>query len=617
VALFGFLALFFNGWLSFEYRAQGDLYFQYYPIRFVFPALLIPLGWAYLTCPTRLRYWVLWVFLSAGVLWNFDSGLPAWLAWLMTLSYRELGAGSWRGAGRRSLGHLAAGTGSVAAALALFSSLIALQYGAFPQYKNFFLYQQLFYGAGYYKSPIGLPRPWLLPALVYLAGLACAAALLAKGRATPRGQIIFLLSVLGLGLSSYFQGNSDPMVLFLVWWPAHLLLALFLDELLPRLREQPHQVLTAFVSTLVAWVLVGSGFSVFTQGKFCRDSLLTRFRRGALRPALPEVAEDAAMLRRHLAPGEKLFVASYRDALIHLVTRINTVYPSSLCQMLLMEDFHRLAQKLEEEPEGKVFIEKPVFELLGWFQDNRGLDFLVGLLQEKYEVIAESKHGYLFGRRQHPAPHVEPRIGKLVFQVRIKGPLCGGISFPPIQSTPPLTLEMVLKPSGAELPLATLLSNHPGLGLHDGLSLHQESPEVYSLFVGDGTAWHRLVACRLPAEEWSLLVVVLRVDTVRVFINGSQVASRPVSNLVIKDSALPVRVGNWVGSNRPFQGMIREVRVWRAALSAADIQAEAERMLPKPSLPVRNPCEEPAGRSLPPSQKNPARRLSCPETFEN
>ncbi len=138
---------------------------------------------------------------------------------------------------RRGLGHLAAAAGALGAAVLLYSAVIRLAYGAFPDYGGFLRYQKLYFGAGYYKYSLSLPGTWLLAAFVYLAGFAYAAFALAGRRDSPRARAVFLLSVLGVGLSSYYEGRSHPIVLLLVWWPALLLLTLFLDELLARLRR--------------------------------------------------------------------------------------------------------------------------------------------------------------------------------------------------------------------------------------------------------------------------------------------------------------------------------------------------------------------------------------------
>ena len=138
----------------------------------------------------------------------------------------------WRTKVRRIGGHLTAAGAVLACAVLLYSAVIRLAYGAFPDYGQFLVYQRMYFAAGFMKIPMEWPATWALVALVYLAGLAYGALALAARRATPRVQMVFLLSVLGIGLSSYYQGRSHPNILLLVWWPAHLLLALFLDDLL-------------------------------------------------------------------------------------------------------------------------------------------------------------------------------------------------------------------------------------------------------------------------------------------------------------------------------------------------------------------------------------------------
>ena len=185
-AFIGFAALLFNSWFSFTKWANFDLYFQYFPIRLIFPALLVLLAWQYLRRPTRRLYWGLLIFLGVGVLWNLDAGLPSLLAWTITLCFAELFGSDWQRAVRRIGAHLAA-AGIVMAAIAiLYAGVIRLCYGAFPDYGQIFYYQRLYFLAGYYKTPLTPPTTWVLVVLVYLAGLAYAAFALAARQTAPR-----------------------------------------------------------------------------------------------------------------------------------------------------------------------------------------------------------------------------------------------------------------------------------------------------------------------------------------------------------------------------------------------------------------------------------------------
>ena len=77
----------------------------------------------------------------------------------------------------------------------------------------------------------------------------------------------------------------------------------------------------------------------------------------------------------------------------------------------------------------------------------------------------------------------------------------------------------------------------------------------------------------LPVGAWSHLAMTYDGSRCRLFVNGVQVASLPQTG-AIAPSGSPL----WIGGNSPygeyFSGRIDEVRVYRAALSQAEIQAD-------------------------------------------
>ena len=77
----------------------------------------------------------------------------------------------------------------------------------------------------------------------------------------------------------------------------------------------------------------------------------------------------------------------------------------------------------------------------------------------------------------------------------------------------------------------------------------------------------------LPVGAWTHLAVTYDGAALRLFVNGMQAASTPVSGN-ITPTANPL----WIGGNSPygeyFNGRIDEVRVYRVALSQAEIQAD-------------------------------------------
>ena len=133
--------------------------------------------------------------------------------------------------------------------------------------------------------------------------------------------MVFLLSVLGVGLSSYFQGLSNPVILLLVWWPALLLLTLFLDEVVARVRRRPADLTAWVAAAALGWVVVGSACSLVPELRFVGAAVVANLREMADRTARPPRSEEAEVLRRTAPPGGKVLIASPRGAVLHLASR--------------------------------------------------------------------------------------------------------------------------------------------------------------------------------------------------------------------------------------------------------------------------------------------------------
>jgi hypothetical protein len=576
-AFVGFAALLFNGWFCCVHLMEYDLYFQYLPIRFVFPAFLVLLAWRQLRRPARWLYWALLAFLAVGVLWNLDAGVPSLLAWTATLCFGELFGDDWRRVARRVMGHLAAAGCVLTAVAALYSGAVWLRYGAFPDYGQLLYYQRLYYAAGYYKMSMYPFTTWVLVGLVYLSGLAYAAFAVVERQGTPRAKMIFLLSILGVGLSSYFQGRSHPIILFMVWWPCQLLLSLFLDDLLLRRKENPVRLLPWFATAVLAWFLVGSACSLVPEVRFIGNGIDTRYR-VMFDPKVPRHRqEEAALLARLVPPGKEVVVAAEEAALIHLACKRPALNPVSLpVQMILMEEFRQLHEHLAHSPSTLVLIDKTIFALQDWPARDRGLGAFSELLQTKYEVAASTQSSFLFARRPDGELLLGGEDGAELHHVG--APRDGACyAFLPFLAQPPWSMEIVVKPAAAQGPYATLVGNHIDSGL-GGFVIHQEAPGVYALVVGDGKAWQTVLHFSLQSGEWNYLAIVHAGDAFTVYLDGEPIASKAIPGLIIKESPSPLQIGNWMGSDRPFKGEFKEIRVLQRALAPDEIAAAAERV---------------------------------------
>jgi hypothetical protein len=106
---------------------------------------------------------------------------------------------------------------------------------------------------------------------------------------------------------------------------------------------------------------------------------------------------------------------------------------------------------------------------------------------------------------------------------------------------------------------------------------------AYALYTsGDGTRPSAYVApndtnvigtAALSTTAWSHVAVTYDGTTMRLFVNGNQVASRALST-PITTSTGALRIGGNSVWGEYFQGRIDEVRIYNRALTAAEIQAD-------------------------------------------
>lgn len=136
------------------------------------------------------------------------------------------------------------------------------------------------------------------------------------------------------------------------------------------------------------------------------------------------------------------------------------------------------------------------------------------------------------------------------------------------------TLEVIVKPSTGQSPYAHIMGNHPGYNYFEGFALQQDgdSQNVYIFGYGNGKQWLPSVRFELTPEKWNYLAIVVEESMIKVFRNATLIASTDATDF-IKNSGMPVQVGNWINGDRPFNGLIYEVRLLENPLSEKEIRS--------------------------------------------
>jgi hypothetical protein len=123
-------------------------------------------------------------------------------------------------------------------------------------------------------------------------------------------------------------------------------------------------------------------------------------------------------------------------------------------------------------------------------------------------------------------------------------------------------IELLVRPSESQKPYAAIVGNHPGSGNYEGFVFQQDrgNQNTFIFTFGDGKQWVPSPRVSLTARRWNYVVVGIRNHTIHVFQNGVWLLRVEIRG-VMRNSVMPLHVGNWVLGTRPFHGGIDELRI--------------------------------------------------------
>jgi PKD repeat protein len=144
-----------------------------------------------------------------------------------------------------------------------------------------------------------------------------------------------------------------------------------------------------------------------------------------------------------------------------------------------------------------------------------------------------------------------------------------------------MTLEAWVYPTATPTDWrSVIMKERPGNLSYSLTANSDRNQPATTVFVGSGRTLYG--GSQLAVNTWTHLAATYDGTTQRLYVNGSQVASRPQSG-GMQVSSGPLRVGGNSVWGQYFRGRIDEVRVYNRALSASEIQSDRNSALPTPS----------------------------------
>ena len=319
--------------------AQPDLYLQYHPIRILFPAISLLAVRAFAHAPTPRLGALIFALGAAAFLWNPDTGTIVLSAGLLLLFYDAL----LRRRPREIPGRLLLGVAAAAGVFVSFSVFMRLRYGTFPDYGRFFLSTKVYYFYGLGMLPMPRFGLWVPVLLIYAASLLLSLVALVEGEDTPRPRLLFFLSVLGLGIFTYYQGRSVLGNLLAASYPAILLFVLLSDDV--RRNAAPHgrpaDRLLSITLLALLFYSVPALATIAPDWVHAIDAKIRVTKSGET----TEVLRDIEFLRHYVRPGQEIPILSYNSGVHHLMTQTtNPLDIPSDSEIIYREDFEKQSE---------------------------------------------------------------------------------------------------------------------------------------------------------------------------------------------------------------------------------------------------------------------------------
>lgn len=369
--------LFIGGWYV--------QYYQYLPIRVLFPALILLVISKYLNNQNKLWYFIGHLVAIVGLFWNLDSGVVVFISWVLFLIYLEAHKLLGQRLSKIILSvskHLLISFGFLLASGLLLSVYYISHTGNLPDINLFFQYSKLFY-SGWFLIPLPIfPHIWHFLVLIYFLSLLISLVYLIKNTKNKKGPIYFVLSIMGFGLFSYFEGRSHNSSLIGPSFIAILILTIFLDDLFIQFRDNFKQgvqvpILKYFFIIVLSFVLVLPAVDMVYNAGYFIDNVPKAYL-GVVYPSNKILAENINFLKFHTVPGDRVIILDkYYDGIYygesHTVCAIDL---PSASDMLFKYQSDMLLNFLNSDNHTKFFV--------GYDYDN---PLVLKILNLKYKKI--------------------------------------------------------------------------------------------------------------------------------------------------------------------------------------------------------------------------------------
>lgn len=236
-----------------------DPYFQFFPLRMVFPSLALAMVcWK----QVRDRPLLCYLALSPGLIWNFESGFVGLATYSAFVVASTFVAGR-SNATRLLIRHLGLAAVGILSSILVLSIYYMSRFGTLPDLVGIISGVRGF-SSGIGAEPMPLFGAWSVHAIIYAAAIYISASRIMLTSAGSEDRLkaaaLFAMAIAGMVWLRYYQGRSVSAQLVLVSAPAMLCLGMIVDRAMASSGRFQAVLSTLLAATVGAPLLTGFGF---------------------------------------------------------------------------------------------------------------------------------------------------------------------------------------------------------------------------------------------------------------------------------------------------------------------------------------------------------------------
>jgi hypothetical protein len=386
----GFLSViwaqyYFERFASMYFHRTMEYYFQYSPLRLIFPCLILLIAYKYTSGRTNTMRFVGYFLSALSLIWNIETGVIVSISWYLFIVYIETYTDSIRMNIFKIIKEFLVFITVIFATLSLYYFYIFVRYGNYIQVQEIFQMVNFFTSLGYYMLKMDLIGPWNILIIIYISAFFYALINIGNKLNYQYNSMMFLLSIMGFGLFYYYLGRSTNTNIFPVSWPGIILLFLYANTLHVKFKKGLGLIHEKLIFISIITLSLGSIITIiyyipdgFNRLIIERNQILNLHKNSI-------VKSNIDFIKTHTEPFEKVLILSGRQGVYHSETKTASLFNTGLTDLFKKKDYDRLTNLILSKG-NKIFLDKDTFNSNNpVYSYNNG--FIVSVVKSRYKLV--------------------------------------------------------------------------------------------------------------------------------------------------------------------------------------------------------------------------------------